>query len=312
MSPSDSPPPQLGVDWQIADPRFRTLMQPNAWLERLASGCRWAEGPVWFADGAFVLWSDIPNDRILQWIDGLGTRVWRAPAGYANGNTRDREGRLVTCEHAGRRVTRTEVDGSITVLAERWQGKRLNSPNDAVVSADGAVWFTDPVYGILVDYEGIKGESEIGRCNVYRLDPASGALAIVADDFERPNGLCFSPDERRLYISDTSISHDANGRRHIRVFDVTDGKRLANGRVFTEVTPGCSDGFRCDVNGNVWTSAGDGVHCYAPDGTLLGKVLVPEPVANVTFGGARRNRLFIAATSSLYSIFVGTNGAARC
>ena len=309
---NDYIPPKLGADFEVHDPRFRFLMQPNAWLERLYVGTRWAEGPVWFADGQFLLWSDLPNDRMLQWADGLGTRVFRQPAQIANGNTRDREGRLITCEHGSRRVSRTEFDGSITVLAERWQGKRLNSPNDVVVKSDGSVWFSDPPYGILNEYEGHRAESEIGGCYVYRLDPASGVLDAVATDFVRPNGICFSPDETTLYIADSSISHDPNGHRHIRAFDVVDERRLANGRVFVEVKPGCADGFRTDREGNVWTSAGDGVHCYAPDGTLLGKVLVPEPVANVCFGGPNRNRLFMTATTSLYSIYLGTHGAQRC
>jgi gluconolactonase len=304
-------PPKLGADYAVLDRRFRTLMQPNAWLERLHTGCRWAEGPVWFADTQAVFWSDIPNDRMLQWAEGLGARVFRQPAHFSNGNTRDLQGRLVTCEHGTRRITRTEVDGSITVLADRWQGKRLNSPNDVTVKSDGTIWFTDPPYGIMNDYEGHPAESEIGAAYVYRLDPASGALDVVADDFVRPNGICFSADERTLYVSDTSISHDPEGHRHIRAFEVVGGRRLARGRVFAVVEPGCSDGFRCDLQGNVWTSAGDGVHCYAPDGALLGKVLVPEPVTNLCFGGPRRNRLFITATTSLYAVFLGVAGAQR-
>ncbi len=302
-------PPKLGADYAILDRRFRTLMQPNAWLERLFVGCRWAEGPVWFADSQTLVWSDIPNDRMLQWADGLGARVFRQPANFANGNTRDHAGRLITCEHGTRRLTRTEIDGSVAVLAERWQGKRLNSPNDVTLKSDGTLWFTDPPYGIMNDYEGHPGESEIGAAYVYRLDPASGALDVVADDFVRPNGICFAPDEQTLYVSDTSISHDPEGNRHIRAFEVVDGRRLARGGVFAVVEPGCSDGFRCDHLGNVWTSAGDGVHCYAPDGALLGKVLVPEPVSNVCFGGPNRNRLFITATTSLYAVFLGVRGA---
>ena len=286
-------------------------MQPNAWLETLHSGCRWAEGPVWFADTQTLIWSDIPNDRLLQWADGLGARVFRQPAQFANGNSRDLQGRLVTCEHGTRRILRTELDGSLTPLADRWQGKRLNSPNDATVKSDGTIWFTDPPYGIMNDYEGHPAESEIGAAYVFRLDPATGALDVVADDFVRPNGICFAPDERTLYVSDSSISHDPDGHRHIRAFDVIDGKRLVRGRVFAVVEPACADGFRCDVEGNVWTSAGDGVHCYASDGALLGKVLVPEPVSNVCFGGSRRNRLFITATTSLYAIFLGVAGAQR-
>jgi gluconolactonase len=296
------------MEFTSFDSRFAHLIQPSAALERLWTGGRWTEGPVWCGDGQYVLFSDIPNDRMLQWVEGLGTRVFRAPANYANGNTRDREGRLVTCEHGRRLISRTESDGRITVLGDRYAGKRLNSPNDVTVKSDGTIWFTDPAYGILSDYEGHKGESEIGACNVYRLDPASGALSVVMGDFVRPNGICFAPDENTLYISDTSVTHDPDGNHHIRAFDVIDGKRLANARVFAVVAPGFPDGFRCDTQGNLWTSAGDGVHCYAPDKTLLGKILVPEHVSNLCFGGLKRNRLFITATTSLYSVFVAANG----
>jgi gluconolactonase len=221
----------------------------------------------------------------------------------------DRQGRLVTCEHGNRRVSRTEHDGSITVIASHYAGKRLNSPNDVVVKSDGSIWFTDPAYGIDSDYEGHKAESEIGACNVYRVDPGSGEIAIVADDFVRPNGLAFSTDETRLYIADTGATHQPDGPRHIRVFDVDDQGRLTGGRVFATCTEGLFDGFRLDETGRIWTSAGDGVHCYDPDGTLIGKILVPEIVANVVFGGRKRNRLFICATTSLYSILLPVNGA---
>jgi gluconolactonase len=287
------------------------LIQGNGWLERLHTGMRWAEGPVWFADSGTLVWSDIPNDCLLQWAEGGGTRIFRNPSRYTNGNTRDRQGRLVSCEHGSRSVTRTEVDGRITTLADRWNGKRLNSPNDVTVTADDAVWFTDPPYGIMSDYEGNRAESEIGAANVYRLDPQSGEVAVVAEDFARPNGICFSPDERTVYITDTSVSHDPDGNRHIRAFDVVDRRRLANGRVFAVIEPGAPDGLRCDTAGNVWTSAGDGVHCFSADGELLGKILVPEAVSNLCFGGPKRNRLFITATSSLYSIYVAANGAQR-
>ena len=295
----------------VDDPRFRFLIQGNAWLEQLHTGMRWAEGPVWLADSQTLVWSDIPNDQLLQWGEGFGTRVFRHPAGFANGNTRDGHGRLISCSHGMRGLVRTEHDGRLTTLVDRWNGKRLNSPNDATVKSDGTVWFTDPPYGILSDYEGAKAESEIGAANVYRFDPATDELSVAADDFERPNGICFSPDERTLYVSDTSISHDADGHRHIRAFDVVDGQRLANGRVFAVIEPGASDGFRCDQDGNVWTSAGDGVHCYTPQAERLGIIRVPEAVSNVCFGGPRRNRLFITATRSLYSIFVAVNGAQR-
>lgn len=295
----------------VDNPRFRFLIQGNAWLEQLHTGMRWAEGPVWFADTQTLMWSDIPNDHMLQWVDGAGVRVLRHPAGYTNGNTRDRQGRLISCSHGMRALLRTEHDGRVTTLVDRWNGKRMNSPNDATVKSDDTIWFTDPPYGIMSDYEGARSESEIGAANVYRFDPASGDISIVAGDFARPNGICFSPDEKTLYVSDTSISHDANGNRHIRAFDVVDGMRLTNSRVFAVIEHGASDGFRCDEEGNVWTSAGDGVHCYAPSGERLGVIRVPEGVSNVCFGGPKRNRLFITATRSLYSIYVAANGAQR-
>ena len=297
--------------FEVVDPRFRMMVMGNCWLEKLAGGCLWVEGPVWFAEGEYLLWSDIPNNRILQWAEGMGVRVFRRPSNNSNGNTRDREGRLVTCEHGARRVTRTEHDGSITVLADRYQGKRLNSPNDVVVKSDGSIWFTDPPYGILSDYEGHKAKSQIGANNVYRIDPKSAAVTIVADDFDKPNGIAFSPDESVLYVADTGASHDPDGPHHIRAFDVVGGKRLTNGRVFAEINPGLADGFRLDTDGNVWTSAGDGVHCYSRGGDLLGKVLVPEVVANVCFGGPKRNRLFITATTSLYTVYLAQTGVQR-
>jgi gluconolactonase len=295
--------------YQIRDPRFRDLLVSSAALEELYTGCRWAEGPVWFNDGGYLLFSDIPNERVLRWFEGAGTSNYRAPSGFINGNTRDREGRLVSCEHGGRRVIRTEIDGTVTTLADRYQGKRLNSPNDVVVKSDGSVWFSDPSYGILSDYEGYKADEEQESRNVYRLDPATGELAVMADDFLQPNGLCFSPDERLLYIADSGASHKPDAPRHIRVFDVTDGKRLTNGRVFAHIDKGIPDGMRTDVEGNLWSSAADGVHCFHPDGTLLGKILVPQAVANLTFGGPRRNRLFITASTSLYAIYTATRGA---
>ena len=295
--------------YEIHDDRFRYLTVGSAGLDELYDGCRWAEGPVWFADLNCLLWSDIPNQRMLRWAEGT-VSVFRSPSHFTNGNTRDREGRLVSCEHGSRRVTRTEVDGSITVLADRFEGKRLNSPNDVVVRSDGSIWFTDPSYGILSDYEGYRAEPEQATRNVYRLDPKTGELEAVVTDFGQPNGLAFSPDETKLYVADSASSHDVNAPRHIRVFDVVNGKNLANGREFCSVDKGLPDGFRIDVDGNLWTSAGDGVHCFAPDGTLLGKILVPQTVANLTFGGPRRNRLFITATRSLYSVFLATSGAA--
>ena len=287
-------------DFAILDERFRPLVKVTARIEKLYEGCSWAEGPAYFPAQRSLVWSDIPNDRMLRFDEATGeTGVFRAPAGYSNGNTVDREGRLVSCEHGNRRVTRTEHDGSITVLAERFEGKRFNSPNDVVVRSDGSIWFTDPSYGIDSDYEGHKAESEIGTCNVYRVDPASGAIRIAADDFVRPNGLAFSPDERLLYIADTGVSHMKDGPKHIRVFRVADDGKLSGGEVFATCTDAVFDGFRLDTEGRIWSSAGDGVHCLEPDGTLIGKVLVPERVANVVFGGPKRNRLFICATTAL-------------
>jgi gluconolactonase len=294
----------------VLDERFRPLVNPNARLEILYQGCRWAEGPAYLPAGRFLVWSDIPNDRMLRYDETSGSvSTFRHPAGYSNGNTVDRQGRLITCEHGNRRVTRTEHDGSITVVADRFEGRRFNSPNDVVVRSDGSVWFTDPSYGIDSDYEGHRAESEIGACHVYRVDPRTGEVRIAADDFVRPNGLGFSPDERRLYVADTGATHAPDGPRHIRVFDAAEDGGLSGGAVFATCTAGLFDGFRLDEAGRLWTSAGDGVHCFDPDGTLIGKILVPETVANVVFGGAKRNRLFICGTTSLYAIFVQTNGA---
>ncbi|MGY6125908.1 SMP-30/gluconolactonase/LRE family protein [Paraburkholderia strydomiana] len=298
-------------EYEVHDPRFRLLLQPNASMDKLTGECLWAEGPVYFRATDLLIWSDIPNNRMLRWAPGMGVGVYRAPSNCSNGNTRDREGRLVSCEHGERRVTRTEHDGSITVIASHFEGKRLNSPNDVIVDSEGAIWFTDPDYGIISDYEGYRSDSEIGRCNVYRVSPGDTQVRLVSDDFVKPNGLAFSPDESKLYIADSAASHDDNAPRHIRVFDVASNGALRNGRVFVEMQSGVPDGMRVDEHGNVWTSAEDGVHCYAPDGALLGKILMPEVVANLTFGGPRRNRLFITATSSVYALHVGVRGAAR-
>lgn len=298
--------------YQQFDPRFRDLYVASAHLNRLVTGCRWTEGPVWFNDLNCLLFSDIPNERILRWspdaVDGSGATVFRKLSNFANGHTRDMHGRLVSCEHGTRRVTRTEADGTITVLADSYQGKRLNSPNDVVVKSDGSIWFTDPTYGILSDYEGYSADPEQPARNVFRIDPDTGALASVADDFRQPNGLCFSPDESLLYIADSAASHDASLPRHIRVFDV-EGARLTNPRVFCELDVGIPDGIRADIFGNIWSSAADGVHCFAPDGALIGKVLVPEVVSNLCFGGPRRNQLYITGTTSLYCVWLATTGA---
>ncbi|MFC0245915.1 SMP-30/gluconolactonase/LRE family protein [Falsochrobactrum ovis] len=285
------------------------MIVPTADLDELYSDCRWAEGPVWFNDHGCLLWSDIPNQRILRWVPEGSVSVFRSPSNFANGNSRDRQGRLITCEHGGRRVTRTEVDGSITVLADSFNGKKLNSPNDVIVRSDGTIWFTDPTYGILADYEGYKAEPEQPTRNVYRLDPSNGELTAVITDFYQPNGLAFSPDETKLYVADSAYSHSDDLPRHIRVFDVAeDGRSVSGGEVFCAVDSGLPDGFRFDTDGNLWTSAADGVHCFSPEGELLGKIKVPQVVANVTFGGPRRNRLFITATKSLYAIYLTVTG----
>lgn len=299
-----------GTGTEEQDPRFRACLISHARVERLWTGARWSEGPAWFGAGRYLVWSDIPNNRMLRFDETDGSvSVFRQPSNNSNGNTVDLQGRLITCEHQARRVTRTEHDGSITVIADRYHGKRFNSPNDVVVKSDGSIWFTDPDYGIWTDYEGDKAESEIGGCNVYRVDP-SGSVSLVADDFERPNGLAFSPGEDHLFVSDTGISHRHGGPRHIRRLKMKpDGKRLGASKVFAECAAKVFDGFRFDADGRLWTSAGDGVHCYHADGTLIGKIRIPEVVANVTFGGPKRNRLFICGTTSLYSMYLAINGA---
>jgi gluconolactonase len=300
---------------EVIDPRFAKYKVGNAAVERLYTGTRWAEGPVWFADGRYLLFSDIPNNRILRWLEETGeVTVFRSPSNYSNGNSRDRQGRLITCEHDTRRVTRTEYDGTITVLIDRFHDKKLNAPNDVAVHSDGAIWFSDPGYGIMSNYEGHKAPFEL-PANVYRLDPKTGDATVVATDLDKPNGLCFSPDEKRLYIVDTGIPKRPGDPRPIRVYDVVDGARLRNGRMFANMSPGSSDGIRCDVDGNLWSAAGwaaegfNGVHVFAPDGTLIGKIHLPETCANLCFGGAKKNRLFMVASQSLYAVYVETQGA---
>ncbi|HEY0524551.1 MAG TPA: SMP-30/gluconolactonase/LRE family protein [Stellaceae bacterium] len=301
---------------QILDPAFAKYRLTLAAVERLAAGFRWAEGPVWFGDGRFLLWSDIPNERILRWDEETGAMsVFRKPSNFANGNTRDRQGRLVTCEHGGRRVTRTEYDGAITVLCDGFGGKRLNSPNDVVVKSDGSIWFTDPPFGILGHYEGHKAEPELPH-NVYRIDGQTGRVTVATGDIDRPNGLAFSPDESRLYVVECGTAP-----RQFRAFDVTgegEGTRLANDRVFIDAGPaGTPDGFRIDVDGNLWCGWGmgddalDGVMVFAPeDGRPIGRIALPERCANLCFGGRKRNRLFMAASHSLYALYVNTQGVA--
>ncbi len=293
-------------------PEFARYRLALASVERLHTGCRWAEGPVWFGDGRYVLWSDIPNNRILRWDEETGAvGTFRKPSNNANGNTRDRQGRLVTCEHDARRVARTEYDGAITVLADRFEGKPLNSPNDVVVKSDGSIWFTDPTYGILHWYEGHQAASELAPA-VYRVDAQSGVVTKLADCFAQPNGLAFSPDESVLYVVDSA----AVPTRRLLAFDVVDGVRLARERVFIDAGPGGSpDGFRVDVAGNLWCGWGnsaelDGVRVFNPAGVPIGHITLPEPCANVCFGGRHRNRLFMAASHGLYALYVNTQGAA--
>lgn len=301
----------VGDAYEYIDKKFYDLTVPTVDLELLFDKCRWSEGPVWFNDGGFLVWSDIPNNRLLRWVPDVGVSVFRNPSNYINGNTRDREGRLVSCSHGARAVLRTEPDGTITTLAQSYKGKRLNSPNDVVVKSDGTIWFTDPDYGIMSDYEGYKSEMEQDGCYVYRLDPATGDLDVVADDFGKPNGLAFSPDESILYIADSGRSHDPEWPSHIRMFDVSAKNKLKNGRVFADIDTGLPDGFRLDADGNVWTSAGPRINVYNRGGTLLGRIKAPQMVSNLTFGGPRRNRLFFTCTHEVYSVFVGASGAQR-
>jgi gluconolactonase len=295
---------------QVLDPSFARYRLGLAAVERLATGFRWAEGPVWFGDGRFLLWSDIPNNRIMKWEEETGAiTVFRKPSNNTNGNTRDRQGRLISCEHDARRVTRTEYDGTITLLLDRYQGKPLNSPNDVVVKSDDSIWFTDPPFGILGNYEGHTATPELPT-NVYRLDGKAGQATVATGDVNRPNGLCFSPDESRLYVVESGVSP-----RVVRVFDVVEGgTRLANGRVFVDAGKGLPDGMRCDSDGNLWCGFGggdgeDGVAIFAPDGKLIGRILLPERCSNLCFGGLKRNRLFMTASQSLYSLYVNTQGA---
>jgi gluconolactonase len=296
----------------IVDQSFAKYRLNLAKIERLATGFRWAEGPVWFGDGRYLLWSDIPNNRIMRWDEETGVAsVFRKPSNFANGNTRDRQGRLVTCLHGGRSVIRTEIDGHITVIADRYEGKQLNSPNDVVVKSDGSIWFTDPPFGLLGYYEGYQAEPELPVTRVYRADGATGALSVVADDVNGPNGLAFSPDESKLYV----VESRANPRTII-VYDVVGGTRLTNKKKLIDAGPGTPDGFRVDLDGNLWCGWGlgepglDGVHVFNSDGKLIGRIDLPERCANLCFGGLYRNRLFMAASTSVYALYVNTQGVA--
>jgi gluconolactonase len=301
------------------DKRFKKYLVTNGSIERLFTGCRWAEGPAWNGVGGYLVWSDIPNNRQMRWIeDDSHVSVFRSPCGNSNGNTFDFEGRLLSCEHGHRRVVRYEYNNKVTVLADKWQGKPLNAPNDIVVDPDGAVWFTDPGYGALGDYEGAKGELQLKEA-VYRIDK-TGKMDKVTDDLYKPNGLCFSPDYKKLYICDTGATHYPEAPKIIRVYDVADGKSLRNGRQYCSMEipgkgAGLADGIRADIDGNIWVGAGwvgpgyDGVHIFEPGGERIGMIQLPEICANVCFGGRRRNRLFMAASQSLYAVYVETHGA---
>jgi gluconolactonase len=299
---------------EVLDPRFADVARGASPLERLCTGAIWSEGPVWMRETGEVLWSDIPNNRMLAWHAARGMTVWRDAVEFTNGHVREADGALLHCSHGQRAVVRTRFDAQgqalgDQIVVDRWQGRRLNSPNDVVVKRDGTIWFTDPPYGIVSDYEGHKADSEIGRCYVFRFDPAAGALRIVSDFLEDPNGLAFSPDESVLYVSDTSAARHRDGNHHIIAFDVIGGQDLANPRVFAVIEPGLADGFRVDIHGFVYTSSEDSVQVLHPDGTRIGRIPVPEKVGNLVFGGERGNELFICASTSLYRIGLNTRGA---
>ena len=306
-------------DIKSLDKRFDKYKLGNTPIQRLHTGTLWAEGPAWNGSGKYLMWSDIPNNRQMRWLEEDGhVSVLRTPAGFSNGNTFDWEGRQISCEHGNRRVVRYEYNGAVTVLADKFNGKPLNAPNDAVVDPNGVVWFTDPGYGSLMNYEGNKGPLEIKEA-VYRVDPKAGRLDKVTDEIFKPNGLCFSPDYKKLYVADTGATHYPEAPKIIKAWDC-DGKSLRNGKQFCSmelpgVGAGLADGIRCDIDGNVWSSAGwvgagyDGVHVFAPNGDRIGQILLPEICANVCFGGTRRNRLFMCGSQSLYAVYVETQGA---
>jgi gluconolactonase len=294
-------------DYEVIDPVFGTYVMGNSPLVQLATGFTWAEGPLWFGDAGCLLFSDIPSNRIMRWTPDHGISTYRGQSNYSNGHTRDLQGRLISCEHGLRRVTRTEHDGRITVIVDGFEGKPFNSPNDVVVKSDGSVWFSDPHYGIMTDFEGFKAEQEL-PCRVYRVDTTTGAIAVMVDDMNCPNGLAFSPDESVLYVADTGRMFSTDVQE-IRAYDV--GDRLTGSRFFHKVDAGCADGIRVDTDGNVWSSAADGVHCIAPDGHLMGKVRVPEVVSNICFGGRAKHELYITATTSIYRITLNRSGVQK-
>jgi gluconolactonase len=292
---------------EVHDQRFRTYVLPNARLEEIAAGFRWTEGPVWMGDWNCLLFQDLPRNRTMRWSDHDGLSIYCEPSDFANGQTRDREGRLIACSHHARCLYRTEHDGRITKLVDRHAGRRLNAPNDVVVKSDGSIWFTDPLYGLLTDYEGGIQTSE-QKPAVYRYDPQCDEIRVVADDFDGPNGLAFSPDEKRLYISETGDQGHETARQYIRSFDVRDNGTLGGGAIFHTISPGYCDGMKLDTDGNIWSSAGDGVHCLSPHGEILGKIRLPHTVSNLAWGGLHRNRLFMCAGQHVYAIFLNRRG----
>jgi gluconolactonase len=293
---------------EIYDPRMKALLRADSSLERLATGATWSEGPVYLPEDDCVIWSDIPGNRLLRWSEKDGLSEYLKPAHFQNGHTLDLQGRILACSHGKRCVERLGKDGTWTTLIDSYQGKKLNSPNDIVVKSDGTMWFTDPSYGLTQADEGYGGVQEQEGCYVYRFDPTSNEIHAVVTDMVKPNGLAFSPDENILYISDTGASHEPNGPHHIRAYDVVDGKQTTNGRVFAVIEPGMPDGFRVDKHGYIFTSSLDSIQVYTPEGERIGKILVPEKVGNCTFGGPDKNRLFIAASSSLYAVTLETQG----
>ncbi|MFN7998117.1 MAG: SMP-30/gluconolactonase/LRE family protein [Bryobacteraceae bacterium] len=302
-------------DVQVLDKRFAKYKINNTPLRRLRTGMLWAEGPAWNANGRYLVWSDIPNNVQMRWLEEDGhVSTYRPTANNSNGNTFDYQGRQLSCEHLTRRVVRYEPNGSVTILTDQWNGKPLNAPNDIVVHPDGGIWFTDPGYGILAAYEGSRADLQIKEA-VYRIDGQTGKMDLVTDDLYKPNGLCFSPDYKKLYIVDTGSTHYPEAPKNIRVYEVVDSSKLRGGREFVSMKPGMSDGIRADMDGNIWAGAGwagagyDGVHIFAPSGERIGQILLPEPCANVCFGGSKRNLLFMTAAQSLYALYVETRGA---